>query len=97
VSLGWSVTLSVWNSSWIPTVHFFTPTLLPLSKSSNLDLIVSDLISPNGNWNLPLLVSLFTTPCVKEILKIPISHNISSSFLWTLLLMAFFPHAQLIN
>ncbi|XP_059450878.1 uncharacterized protein LOC132181647 [Corylus avellana] len=75
--------LSVWNSSWIPTVPFFTPTPLLLSRSSYPDLIVSDLITPNGCWNLPLLVSLFTSPCVKEILKIPISPNISTSFLWT--------------
>jgi hypothetical protein len=54
-----------------------------VSKASNPDLIVSNLISPNGQWNHPLLVSLFTTSCVKEILKIPISHNLSSSFLWT--------------
>jgi hypothetical protein len=75
---------SVWNSSWIPTVlFFFSPNPLPLSRSSFLDLIVSDLITPNGSWNLPLLVSLFTSSCVKEILKIPISHNISTSFLWT--------------
>jgi hypothetical protein len=54
-----------------------------MSRASNPDLIVSDLISPNGQWNHPLLVYLFTTSCVKEILKIPISHNLSSSFLWT--------------
>ena len=76
-------TLSVCNPSWIPTVPFFSPSPLPLSKSSNPNLIVSYLISPNGQWNHHLLVSLFTTPCVKELLKIPISHNNSSSFLWT--------------
>jgi hypothetical protein len=75
--------LSVWNSSWIPTMPLFSPHSLPLSRTSFPELRISDLIS-NGSWNLPLLISLFTSSCVKEILKIPISQNSSPSFLWTL-------------
>ena len=55
-----------------------------MSKSSFPDLIVSNLINSRGSWNLPFLISLFTLSCIKEILKIPISHNHSSPFLRTL-------------
>jgi hypothetical protein len=75
--------LSVWNSPWIPTVPFFLPTPLPSMISSYLDLMISELFSPNGSWNLPFLHFLFSPPCIKEILKIPISHSLSSNFLWT--------------
>jgi hypothetical protein len=54
-----------------------------MSRSSFPDLIVSDLINSRGSWNHPLLISLFTPSCIKEILKIPISHNHTSPFLWT--------------
>jgi hypothetical protein len=54
-----------------------------MSRISFPDLIVSDLINPSGSWNHPLLISLFTPSSVKEILKIPISHNLTPSFLWT--------------
>jgi hypothetical protein len=77
-----SSALSVWNSSWIPTMPFFSPASLPLSRTSFPELMVSDLNS-NDYWNLSLLISLFTPSCVKEILKIPISHSLSSPFLWT--------------
>jgi hypothetical protein len=73
---------SIWNSSWIPTMPFFLPISLPLSRSSFPELMVSNLIC-NGSWNLSLLISLFTPSCVKENLKIPINHILSSSFLWT--------------
>jgi hypothetical protein len=59
--------------------------------------MVSDLISPNGSWNLPLLVSLFTSPGVKEIPKIPISPNLSTNFLWTPSSNGLFLPAQLIG
>jgi hypothetical protein len=75
--------LSVWNSSWIPTLPLFSPSPLPHSLSALPDLKVSDLISSNGQWNFPLLVSIFTSSSVLEILKIPISPNPSSSYLWT--------------
>jgi hypothetical protein len=74
--------LSVWNSSWIPTMPLFSPQSNPLSRTSFPELRISELIS-NGSWNFPLLTSLFTSSCVKEILKIPISQNFSPAFLWT--------------
>jgi hypothetical protein len=74
-------TLSVWNSSWIPTVPLFSPSPLPLSLSAHPELMVSNLIFPNGSWNLPLLISLFTPTCVKEIMEIHINPNPSFSFL----------------
>jgi hypothetical protein len=40
--------LSVWNSSWIPTLPLFFPSPLPHSLSALPDLKVSDLISSNG-------------------------------------------------
>jgi hypothetical protein len=54
-----------------------------MSKTSFPDLKVSDLFTFNGFWNLSLLISLFTSASVKEILKIPISHHLASPFLWT--------------
>jgi hypothetical protein len=54
-----------------------------MSKTSFPNFIVSDLINPNGSWNHPLLISLFTPSSIKEILKIPISHNLNPPFLWT--------------
>ena len=61
---------------------FFSPHSLPLSKTSFPKLRISDLFS-NGSLNLPLLISLFASSCVKEILKIPINQNSSPFFLWT--------------
>ena len=75
--------LFVWNSSWIPTLLLFSP-FLPHSLSVQPDLNVSGLISSNGHWNFPLLVSLFTTSSGLEILKIHINPIPFSSFLWTL-------------
>jgi hypothetical protein len=49
--------LSVWNSSWIPILPFFSPNPLPMSRISFPDLSVSDLIIPNRSWNLSLLIS----------------------------------------
>jgi hypothetical protein len=54
-----------------------------MTKSSFPDLKVFDLFNLNGFWNLSLLISLFTSASVKEILKIPISHHLASPFLWT--------------
>jgi hypothetical protein len=78
-----SSSLFVWNSSWVPTLPFFSPNPLPMSKTSFLDLNVSDFITSNGFWNLSLLIFMFTPSSVKEILKIPINHNLASPFLWT--------------
>jgi hypothetical protein len=75
--------LLVWNSPWIPTVPFFLPTPFPSMITYYPNLMISELFSPNGSWNLPLLHYLFSHPCIKEILKIPISHSLSSNFLWT--------------
>jgi hypothetical protein len=75
--------LSVWNSSWIPTLPLFSPSPIPHCLSTHPDLKVSDLISSNSQWNFPLLVSIFTSSSVLEILKIPISPNPSPSYLWT--------------
>jgi hypothetical protein len=76
-----SSTLYVWNSSWIPTVPLFSPSPLALSLSAHPELMVSDLISLNGSWNLPLLIFLFIPTNVKEIMKIHINPNFSSNFL----------------
>jgi hypothetical protein len=70
-----STTLSVWNSSWIPILPFFSPNPLPMSKTSFPDLKVSDLFTFNGSWNLSLFISLFTSTSVKEILRIPINQS----------------------
>ena len=72
--------LSVWNFPWIPTIPSFTP-----SSSPNLnppDLVVSDLISPNAAWNLPLLISPFDPSSVREIQKVKI-HSHPKIDLWT--------------
>jgi hypothetical protein len=76
-----SSTLYVWNSSWIPTIPLFSTSPIPLSISAHPELMVLDLISTNGSWNLPLLIFLFTPTSVKEIMKIHINPNNSSSFL----------------
>jgi hypothetical protein len=60
----------------------FSPQSKPLRRASFPELRIFYLIS-EGSWNLPLLISLFTSSCVKEILKIPISQNSSPAFLWT--------------
>jgi hypothetical protein len=78
-----TTSLSVWNSSWIPTLPFFSPTPIHMSKTSFPDLKVSDLFNINGSWNLSLLISLFTSASVKEILKIPICPHLVNPFLWT--------------
>jgi hypothetical protein len=44
-------TLSVWNSSWIPIVPFFSPHSLPLSRTSFPELMVSDFLWKIA-WNL---------------------------------------------
>jgi hypothetical protein len=60
-----------------------SPSPLPLSQSAHPNLKVSDLISTNGHWNFPLLISLFTSSSVLEIMKIHINPSPTSSFLWT--------------
>jgi hypothetical protein len=72
---------SVWNSSWIPTLKLFIPS--PAQNSLiPPNLIISDLITPNAAWNLPLITSLFDPSSVREIQKIKIHPNPSVD-LWT--------------
>ena len=62
---------------------FFPPSPLPHNMSAQPNLKVFNLISSNGHWNFPLLVSLFTISSVLKIMKIHINPSPSSSFLWT--------------
>lgn len=61
--------LPIWDSSWIPSIPSFTPS--PASSTLNPpNLAISDLITPNATWNLPLLISLFDSSSVREIQKV---------------------------
>ncbi|KAF4370808.1 hypothetical protein G4B88_030528 [Cannabis sativa] len=62
---------------WIPN-HRFIPTQIPTSLVH-----VSDLLLPNGDWNIPLLQTHFQQDTINDILSLPPPDNSQSdSYFW---------------
>jgi hypothetical protein len=74
----------IWSSNWVPTIPSFKPgPKFPLNK--NLPgLLVRDLIDPTlAIWKTSAIHHLFDSISAKEILKIRISDEIGTDYLWT--------------
>ncbi|XP_042950095.1 uncharacterized protein LOC122282210 [Carya illinoinensis] len=80
------LSVSVWSDPWIPTVEGFKPTPINHSIDTSSVMKVSELIShTNGQWNLPILRSLFRQDSINEILKIPLAQTNQGpdTLIWT--------------
>jgi hypothetical protein len=81
--------LPIWSSSWIPSLSSFTPSPSPWLSQPFPNLMVSELfltdpVSHNPAWNIPLLHYLFDEVSIREILKTNFSSHSESKFIWTL-------------
>jgi hypothetical protein len=63
--------LSIWTTSWIPTLPNFKPTSKFPSNKEQLSLFISTILS------------LFDDLSTQEILNIYISHSLSPKYIWT--------------
>jgi hypothetical protein len=74
----------IWSSNWDPTIPLFKPgPKFPLNKHLPA-LLVRDLIDPNlAIWKTSAIYNLFDSISAIEILKIRISDEIGTDYLWT--------------
>jgi hypothetical protein len=74
----------IWSSNWVPTIPSFKPgPKFPLNKHLPA-LLVRDLIDPNlAIWKTSAIHNLFDSISAIEILKIRISDEIGTDYLWT--------------
>jgi hypothetical protein len=80
--------LPIWSSPWIPTIASFSPTPSPLLSHPPPQLLVSDLFTTgttqsNPHWNIPMLLSLFDSTSISEILKINATAQTQTKLIWT--------------
>ncbi|XP_060959283.1 uncharacterized protein LOC133030526 [Cannabis sativa] len=72
--LRWKVgdchTITCASDPWIPSFTYFKPLLL---KGDDRTITVSDLLTDDNRWDIPLLQSLFLASDVEKILSIPLS------------------------
>jgi hypothetical protein len=80
--------LPIWSSPWIPTIAYFSPTPFPLLSHPPPQLLVSELFTSDTtqlvpHWNIPLLLSLFDSTNISEILKINVTTQTQAKLIWT--------------
>jgi hypothetical protein len=80
--------LPIWSTPWIPTIASFSPTPSPLLSHPPLHLLVSDLFISDTtqsvpHWNIPMLLSLFDTTSINEILSINVTTQTQTKLIWT--------------
>jgi ribonuclease HI len=79
-----SLAAPIWTSNWVPTIPSFKPgPKFPFNKHLPA-LLVRDLIDPTLHiWKSSAIHNLFDSISAKEILKIRISDEIGTNYLWT--------------
>jgi hypothetical protein len=77
-------TSPVWTSNWVPSLTSFRPKpKFPLNKNYP-SLQIMDLINTNNlSWKDSSILALFDSNSATEILKIRISSNPSTQYIWT--------------
>ncbi|XP_059432574.1 uncharacterized protein LOC132165893 [Corylus avellana] len=75
---------SIWSSNWIPTIPSFKP-MPKFPNNRNLpSLQIKDLINPfSCNWKFSSIHALFDPVSAHEILKIRISSDPETKYIWT--------------
>jgi hypothetical protein len=74
----------IWTSNWVPTIPPFKPKpKFPLNRNFP-SLQIMDLINPDSlSWKVSSIHALFDSTSASEILKLRISTDPSSQFIWT--------------
>jgi hypothetical protein len=74
----------IWTSNWIPTIPSFKPKpKFPLNRTFPSLQIIDLINSDNLSWKTSSIHALFDSVSANEILKIRISSDPGSQFIWT--------------
>ena len=74
----------IWSPNWVPSIPSFKPKSKFTFNQNLLALQIRDLIDPNlTNWKSSSIHALFDSTSAQEILKIRISTDLGSNYIWT--------------